>query len=96
MINIENWQMGQLAETKTERDRMKLHVEVRKRNESINCQTGSSTLRVSYGSFRKWLEFARWRNVEILLEYEQIVFQLLVGVNDLAFPEELGYQREIL
>lgn len=56
-MKIDKW--AKPAETKTERDRVQLHVDVRERNESINSQTGLSTLRVSYGLFRKWLEFAR-------------------------------------
>lgn len=33
---------------------------------------------------------------EILLQDEETTFQLLRGINDLVFPGELGYQREIL
>lgn len=32
---------------------------------------------------------------EILLQDEEITFQLLRRVNDLVFPGELGYQKEI-
>lgn len=74
-----------------------MHAEVmRERNESINNPAGSPTLTARYRLLTKWPEFGRWRSGEILLQDEEITFQLLRGVNDLVFPRELEYQREIL
>ena len=63
---------------------------------SINNPAGLPTLRATYGLLGKWLEFAQWKSGQILLQDEEITFQLLRGVNYLVFPGELGYQREIL
>ena len=74
-----------------------LHAEVmRERNVRINNSAGSPTLWARYGLLGKWLKFARWKVGEILLQDEETTFEPLRGVNNLVFPGESGYQREIL